>query len=156
MDVSGTDNLKPVRSKKEAKERGRNGGVASGKARRRKRAMQDATRYLLDMPIASESVVNSMKALGFDEMDMTNQMAVIVSVWKEAMGGNIAAASWLRDTSGQNPTHVQHQEEFEYKKDKESGITYEMEDMDDIEETIYGKEKEDKQKGLAKSEDDTV
>lgn len=156
MPRDGTDNLKPVRTKEEAKERGRNGGVASGKARRRKRAMQDATRYLLDMPIANESIANGMLALGFEEQDLTNQMAVVVSVWKEAMGGNIAAASWLRDTSGQNPSHVQHKEEFEYKKDKETGITYEMEDMDEIEETIYGKEAENKQKGPAKDEDDTV
>lgn len=155
--MSGTDNLKPVRTTEEAKKRGRNGGIESGKARRRKRAMQDATRYLLDMPIASETVVNGMKALGFDEMDMTNQMAVIVSVWKEAMGGNIAAASWLRDTSGQNPSHVQHQQEFEYKKDKENGITYEMEDLDEVEEQIYGEQsKKDKKKRPPKSKDDTV
>ena len=33
------EDLRPVRTKKEAKERGRNGGIASGKARRKKKLM---------------------------------------------------------------------------------------------------------------------
>jgi hypothetical protein len=37
--VSGVDNLKPVRTKDEARERGRSGGKKSGKARREKKLM---------------------------------------------------------------------------------------------------------------------
>ena len=37
----GTKNLKPVRTKREAKERGRKGGIASGEARRAKRTFKD-------------------------------------------------------------------------------------------------------------------
>ena len=35
----GTPNLKPVKTKEEARERGRAGGIASGKARRKKKLM---------------------------------------------------------------------------------------------------------------------
>ena len=35
----GTDNLQPVKTKEEAKERGRNGGIKSGEVRRKKKIM---------------------------------------------------------------------------------------------------------------------
>ena len=39
--MANTDNLKPVRTKEEARERGRNGGVASGKARKENKLIKD-------------------------------------------------------------------------------------------------------------------
>lgn len=132
-------NLDPVRTKEEAKKRGKNGGIESGKARRRKRAMKDATKLLLDMPISQDSVANAMRAMGFDEKDLTNQMAMIVSMWKEAMGGNVAAAAFLRDTAGEKAEQKQKQDEFEYKKERDAGISQEIEDMEEIEGEIYGK-----------------
>lgn len=141
--------LKPVRTKEEAKERGRNGGIASGKARRKKRAMKNAAKLLLDMPIAQKNVVDSLSAMGFDDEDLTNQMAMIVAMWKEAMSGNVRAAEFIRDTAGQNVEKNndakaremelrQRREEFEYKKEKDAGVTMELEDLDDIEEEVYG------------------
>ena len=38
--LANEGNLKPVRTKSEARERGRNGGKASGEARRRKKTMR--------------------------------------------------------------------------------------------------------------------
>lgn len=40
--MSKTDNLRPVRTEAEAKEKGRNGGIASGVSRRNKRILTDA------------------------------------------------------------------------------------------------------------------
>lgn len=131
-------NLEPVRTKEEAKKRGKNGGIESGKSRRRKRAMKDATKLLLDMPIQQDSVSNALRTMGFDEKDLTNQMAMLVAVWKSAMEGNIAAAAFLRDTAGESVDQKQKQEEFEYKKERDAGISQEIEDMDEIEGEIYG------------------
>ena len=39
--MANEKNLKPVRSKAEARERGRNGGIASGKARRENKLIKD-------------------------------------------------------------------------------------------------------------------
>ena len=137
------EDLIPVRTKDEAKERGRNGGIASGKVRRRKRAMKEATKLLLDMPLTNQSMEEDLKAMGFPEKELTNQMALIVSMWKEALKGNVRAAEFLRDTAGENASHKQHVEEFEYKKEKDAGFAFEIEDLDDIEEEIYGSQEAD-------------
>ena len=138
MGRDGTKNLKPVRSKEEAKERGKKGGVASGVARRRKRAMKEAAKVLLDMPVQSEGVKKAMTGMGFEEQDLTNQMAMLVAIWKSAMEGNVPAAIFMRDTAGQKVEQNQNAEEFEYRKERDSGITQEIEDMDEIEGEIYG------------------
>ena len=43
-------NLKPVRSKEEAREKGRRGGIASGEARRRKASIREALQVYLAEP----------------------------------------------------------------------------------------------------------
>ena len=43
------ENLDPVRTKEEAKKRGRNGGIKSGEARRNKRDAKNAMNLLLNM-----------------------------------------------------------------------------------------------------------
>ena len=151
--MAGSDNLKPVRTKEEARERGKSGGIKSGEARRKKRDMKAAAKLLLDMPVAMPNIEAQMKQFGLDDEDLTNQMAVLVGVFKEAMSGNIRAAEFLRDTAGQNQAsnrdyalrkkaEQRAADEFEYKKQKEAGISYEIEDMDEIEEEIYGEVKE--------------
>lgn len=146
--TNAEENLKPVRTKEEARERGRNGGIASGKARRRKRTMKNAINLLLEMPLESNSLTETMKKMGFNEEDITNQMAIVVSMWREAVGGNVKAAEFIRDTACQNEEknadrrHKQkemrlRQEEFEYRKERDAGISQEIEDMDDIEGDIY-------------------
>lgn len=134
----GTQNLDPVRTKEEAKRRGRNGGIASGKARRRKRSMMEAAELLMNMPISQDSVASTLKAMGFNDEDLTNQMAVLVAMLRESLQGNVSAATFLRDTKGDKAEHIQHKEEFEYRKERDAGISQEMEDMDEIEEEIYG------------------
>lgn len=148
-ETNAEKNLRPVRTKEEARERGRKGGIASGEARRKKRTMKNAAKLLLDMPIASENISNTMKELGFQEEDLTNQMAVLVSVFKKAMNGDVRAAEFLRDTAGQNDAKNENRKikkqqieqrvnEFEYRKEKDAGVSQEIEDMDEIEGEIYG------------------
>ena len=97
------ENLKPFRTESEAREKGIKGGIKSGEVRRRKRDMKAAAQLLLDMPVKSENIAKSMKQLGFEDDDLNNQMAILISVWKKAMEGDVKAAEFLRDTSGQKP-----------------------------------------------------
>ena len=46
--MANIENLKPVRSEKEARELGRKGGIASGEARREKATMKKTLEMLLD------------------------------------------------------------------------------------------------------------
>ena len=99
-------NLRPVQSEKEAREKGRKGGIASGAARRRKRDMRQAAKLLLDADVSpsQKSMRMLMKSLGIDEQDMTYSMAILSAVLLQAGNGNVKAAAFLRDTAGYNPT----------------------------------------------------
>lgn len=172
--MAGTKNLKPVRTKEEAKERGHNGGVKSGEARRRKRDMKSALNLLLDMAAWGPNMLAHMSEMGIEEDEQTNQMAVLVSMLTEAQHGNVRAAEFLRDTAGRNydrnrdyklrqKAEARAADEFEYRKQKEAGIEYEIEDLSDIEEAVYGSEgdeqvrqAEGEPEGSPETEDDPV
>ena len=103
----------------------RKGGVASGEARRRKKAMRDTAKMMMDMTIPDSltQLKAKLKAMGVDEEDITYQAAVMVGVINQAIKGNTRAASFLRDTMGENPSLMlrekeleQRKAEFEYKK----------------------------------------
>lgn len=112
------DNLRPPKTSEEAKARGHNGGIASGIARRRKRDMRSAVKLLLDMPVKFQSVSDQMKNLGFDDDDLTNQMSIIISMYKEAMSGNVRAAEFLRDTVGDDAIGQERRERLNMEKER--------------------------------------
>lgn len=85
-------NLKPVRSTNEARERGRNGGVASGKARRRKKDLRQALEELLERKYTDKH-----------GNKLTGTEAITAKLFEQAMKGNIKAFETLRDTVGQKP-----------------------------------------------------
>lgn len=49
--MAGKDNLRPVHTKEEARERGRNGGIKSGQSRRRKKTFAETVDRLLNEPV---------------------------------------------------------------------------------------------------------
>lgn len=112
------ENLRPVRNTDEAKKRGKNGGIASGVSRRKKRNMKEAVRLLMDMPISFDNVSQSMKEMGIQEEDLTNQMAVVVSMYKEAMSGNVRAAEFLRETLGNSAEAMNRAERLKMDKER--------------------------------------
>lgn len=143
-------NLNPVRSKKEATERGRAGGIASGEARRKKRTMKAAAKILLDMAVSNPSVEKKMLEYGVPKEDITNQMAIMVAMVNQAAKGNVKAAYFLRDTIGESPAERMHEkdaklrrEEFEYQQEKDAGSIAEVEDLEELEADIYGDEESD-------------
>ena len=125
-------------------------------------AMKKAANLLLNMPISEEAyptIIQTLQKMGFDDDLLTNQTAMLVSMWREAMEGNVRAAEFMRDTAGQNAQTIQQKKEFEYKKERDAGISQEIEDLDEIEEEIYGKgqeSKEDQEVGPETKENDSV
>lgn len=103
----------------------RKGGVASGEARRKKKAMRETAKMMMDMqiPDSFKQLRTKLKTMGVDEDDITYQAAVMVGVINQALKGNTKAAAFLRDTMGENPSLMlrekeleQRNAEFEYKK----------------------------------------
>lgn len=85
MTMANNENLKPVRTKSEARERGRNGGVASGVARREKKLIKDRI----------------LERMGADDWD--EYIDGIIARAKESK----ADAEFLRDTIGEKPVEKQ-------------------------------------------------
>ena len=81
--MANEQNLKPVKTKKEARERGRNGGIKSGEVRRERKTLKEELLLLL--------------AQG------NTQEKISLSLIQEAMGGNTKAFEVIRDTVGEKP-----------------------------------------------------
>ena len=100
------EDLIPVRTEREAKEKGRRGGIASGKARREKKAMRETIEALLSMPMKSGKAADVEAVKNFAELkgkNITVQEAMTIAMLQKAMKGNVKAAEWIRDTAGQKP-----------------------------------------------------
>lgn len=80
-------NLKPVRSKEEARERGSKGGKKSGEARREKKLLKEELMLLL--------------AQG------NTQAKISLALIEEAIKGNVKAFEVIRDTIGEKPINKQ-------------------------------------------------
>ncbi len=121
--MAGKDNLTPFRSVEEAREAGRKGGVASGKTRRRKKAMKQAAAMLLNMDVSSSGAFGKemkkrLVALGLDEDDVTYQDALLASILLEAMKGDVRAAEFMRDTAGESPYMDVKKQELKLRKEE--------------------------------------
>lgn len=83
------------RSSAEAQENGRKGGIASGVARRRKRALREAADLYCSLPVRDGRKRNALLRDGLDLDEVDNQMAVIVGLTKAAQAGDAQAAKVL-------------------------------------------------------------
>ena len=97
--MANNENLKPVRTKSEARERGRAGGKASGEARRRKADFRRTLNALLTTEIDSTEWTPILKAMG---LDSTLESAVNMAMIKEGLAGNVKAYEAIARYSGQS------------------------------------------------------
>lgn len=138
--MANEENLKKgkatqFKSGKNAVENGRKAGVASGVARRRKRAMRQAAAALLDTPIPltersafMATVKNLLKTFGQDPENATYQDTMLASILLEAIKGDVRAAEFIRDTAGESPVldirkaelKLRH-EELDFKREQLTG-----------------------------------
>lgn len=85
--MANSENLKPIRSVDEAREKGKKGGEKSGEARRARKTLKEELLALLSSG------------------DIQNKISV--ALLKKALKGNIKAFEVLRDTIGEKPTDKQ-------------------------------------------------
>lgn len=81
--MAGKENLRPVSSKDEARERGRKGGLASGEARRKRKTLKEELLLMLS--------------------EGETQQSVTLALIKKAMSGDTKAFEVIRDTIGEKP-----------------------------------------------------
>lgn len=91
-----TDNLKPCKTTQEARKRGRLGGIASGKAKRKKKNIRESLEILLALNTQDE-----------DGNEIETVEAISVALIRRALSGDVKAFEVIRDTIGQKPVQKQ-------------------------------------------------
>ena len=91
MPPNGTKNLIPVRTEKEAKEKGANGGRKSGEARRKKSQFAKTFSTILDMKVKSSQIQDNLNKMGIDTKGATLETAMLAGIVAAAHKGNVGA-----------------------------------------------------------------
>lgn len=98
-----TQNLKPARSKEEARKRGQKGGKAAAKTYKKRKLYKELIAQFGASEVTNPSLIEELKKMGVDPSEVTNDMALVIGQFVAGTKGNTNAATWLRDTSGQKP-----------------------------------------------------
>lgn len=104
--MANEQNLKTP-SAKEARSRGRKGGIASGKARREKKMFRETLEAILGMPMkdGKDIAVEDIKSFAaIKGQNISVQEAILIAQIQKAMKGDTRAAEYVRDTIGENPS----------------------------------------------------
>lgn len=88
------NNLQPVRSKNEARKRGKTGGKKSGEARRKKKALREHLEALL----------------AGKQDNMTTAEALTLALVEKGLSGDVRAFEVIRDTIGEKPVDKSEQQ----------------------------------------------
>lgn len=101
--MSNEKNLIPFNKRTESEQReiAQQGGIASGKARRRKRSMKEAADYYLSLPETDRRRVNALLRDEVDPEDVDNQMSVVMGMAEAAKRGDPRAAGVLLKMLGE-------------------------------------------------------
>ena len=113
--MANSENIKPVRTKSEARERGRNGGRASGKSRRRKAAFRDTLNLLLTLDIDDDEWAPLLRSLG---LDCTLETALNMAMIKAGLAGNVKAYEAVAKYAGQSAQTEADDEEQRIRTDR--------------------------------------
>lgn len=100
--MKNKENLVPLTSEK-AREIGRKGGIASGKAKKERKLIKEQISLLLSLPLKDEKTKAKLKSLGIESEDIDNQMAMVIAMWQKALKGDVSAFNSIRDTIGEKP-----------------------------------------------------
>ena len=102
--MSKENNLIPLneRTKEEQREIARKGGIASGKARRKKKLLRQILDEIGESRLNTDEAKDIAKALSMNKRDITYDVAIMFKAVNEALDGNIKAMEFIRDTRGQN------------------------------------------------------
>ena len=142
--MANEENLKPVRTKSEARERGRNGGIKSGESRRRTAALRDTMNRLLTMKVEVEGLSDVLLS---DGGESTYEDVITMAMIQQAMLGNVKAYKAIMQVVGQTSKSDEDLEEqkskVELNRAKKDNLTGEsetdeaLEKLDEILKGVY-------------------
>ena len=103
--MANEKNLKPIRSKSEAREKGRKGGIASGVARREQHTIESIAQKFFYAPVSDEKALEkAAKQLGLTSKSSKGELLLLrclmqsiqkgdvkdVEIWKRLLGEDCA------------------------------------------------------------------
>ena len=91
--MANSRNLKPARSKSEAREKGRKGGIKSGEKRRERKRLKE----LLEIALQLQN----------EETGEQNDIMITSAIINKAAKGDVSAYLAIRDTLGEKPIDKQ-------------------------------------------------
>ena len=93
--------LKPIRTSEEAKEKGRNGGIKSGEARKAKKTMRETAKMLMRTQVYGENNRRNLEQFGVEKNDQNYQTAIVVRLVQKALvEGDTSATRLLAELTG--------------------------------------------------------
>lgn len=109
MASDGTANLRPqnTRTKAEQREIARQGGIASGKARRQRKTLREIGDMIGGLDVKSEKAKKIMRDAGIENEDMIQDVAMMFRLNLKAQSGDIRAAELVAKLRGQLKEQVQ-------------------------------------------------
>ena len=114
--MANEQNLRPVSSEKEAREKGRKGGLASAESRRRKKSMRESFEALFAMQ-APEKYIKAFKKQGMEvPEDLTTEQALTLSMTAKAIAGDARMASLILDIMGEKHSDKLKERELDIKE----------------------------------------
>lgn len=99
----------------EQRQLARQGGIASGKARKRKANFKRAANLLLSLN-PSEGSVKVLQDIGIDDEEINNALAIVYALNRKAQKGDVNAARLLYEWTGQNAEDKRRDEELKIRK----------------------------------------
>lgn len=118
--MANEQNLKPFtsdQSREEAKKNGAKGGVASGIARKRKRALKDTIEMIMRLGV-DDNTKRILEQLGVEEKDQSVQTAIVVAQAMKAMRGDTKAADYLGKYASADPRIFLEQERLALERER--------------------------------------
>ena len=127
-------NLKPVRTKSEARERGRKGGIKSGEVRRRNAALRETANRLLTMRCEVPQLSDVLRA---DGVESTYESVIVMAMIEKAALGDVKAYNAIMKTIGQTEKSEADLEEQRIRTDRaKRARDQEVGEMDSSDENI--------------------
>lgn len=94
--MANEQNLVPLTTEK-AREIGKKGGIASGKAKKAKKSREERIEFIFNLAVKNPSVIKKMKSMGIDVTEMDNETAMDCQMVLEALAGNVNAWNSLKN-----------------------------------------------------------
>lgn len=95
------NNLQPVKSKEEARERGRNGGIKSQQVQRERRKAKECMNMILSLDAKGEKSRKMMAQMGIADEEQQNIMLLMTTMFAKAVStGDPSAVKAILEIAG--------------------------------------------------------